>query len=344
VIEMLPQFYKNLFSGRSSISEDFWISREKEEEMFNTALRRNLTLYHGGIMVIGERNSGKTAFCRNMSERHFKKDKAHHIFPPAKGSCLVTDFEAEIRKVTKTQGTLEEIFELLPKGSMLCIHDMELWWERSAGGWDVINLLIRLINEYSHKFLFVVNTNPYAFSLMNKIVNFQDIFVSVIPLRPFGSMDLHEMIIRRHRSSGLKFVLHKTEEDDLSEIRLASLFNKYFDYSEGNPGTALKSWLSNIIKISDQKVYIKPPAIPDTRILTEMDDDWKILLIQLFLHKRMTYARINRMFFQDDVRTRGIIGSMSRAGIIEEKIEDLYVVNNYIEPHLIRALKREGLL
>ena len=344
VLNMLPQFYKNLFSGRSGISEDFWINRKQDEEIFSTGVKRLTSGYKGGIMIIGDRNSGKTAFCRYIAERHYKKEKIHHLFPIYTGSVQVSDFIAELQKVTSNMGSLVEIMESLPQGTVLIIHDLELWWERSVDGWDVIRLLISLINDYSNKFLFVVNMNPYAFELMNKMVNLQDAFISVIVIRPFDSRQIKEIIIRRHRSSGMKFILNKSEEDDLSEIRMASLFNKYFNYSEGNPGTALKAWLTNIIKVSEMKIYIQSPKLPDTKILSELEEDWKVLLIHLILHKRLSFQRITKVFFSDVARARAVINSMLRAGLIEERREELFILNNFIEPHLIKVFKNEELL
>jgi hypothetical protein len=255
----------------------------------------------------------------------------------------VSDFNAELSKVTCLNGSIQEIMESLPQGSVIVINDLELWWERSMDGWDVIKLIIGLINDYSKSILFVMNTNPFAFALMNKMVNLQDSFISVIPLNPFDSREINEIIIRRHRSSGLKFVLQNKEEDEISGIKIASLFNKYFNYSEGNPGTALKAWLGNIIKVSQKKVFIRYPRIPNTSVLAELDKDWEIVLVQLILHKRLTMERIKRIFFMDENKAKEIISSLLRTGLIEEKRENLYIVNQYIEPHLIKAFKEEGL-
>jgi amino acid transporter len=344
IIEKLPQFYKNLFSGRSSISEDFWIGREADEKIFKAGLDRINSGYQGGIMIVGDRNSGKTAFCRYISERHFKKEKVFHLFPVYSGSVRVPDFIEELKKVTNSYGSLKEIMESLPSKSVIIIHDLELWWDRSSGGWEVITLLTGLINDYSDRVLFIVNMNPYAFDLMNRMINIQALFVSVIPLRPFDSREIQDIIIRRHRSSGLRFVLNGRDEEEMSEIRMASLFNKYFNYSEGNPGNALKAWLANIIKVSEKKIFIKVPELLDSNILDHLDEDWKVVIIQLILHKRLTYERIRKIFFSDDAKTSEVISSLMRAGLIEEKRENLYIVNNYIEPHLITALKRNRAL
>lgn len=344
VIDNLPQFYKNLFSGRSNISEDFWVKREKDELLFRTATTRYNSGFQGGIMVIGDRNSGKSAFCRNITSKLFKKDKIFHIYPNPKGSSQISDFVFELERASNIRGSLEEIMASLPRGAVFIIHDVELWWERSPEGWDVVNLIIRLINEYSYKFLFVANMNEYAFELMNKVAGLQNEFISVIPLRPFDSEELQEMVIRRHRSSGLKFILNKHEEDDFSEIKMASLFNKYFDYSEGNPGTALKAWMGNITKVTKDNIYISPPHLPDTRVLADMDENWKIILVQLILHKWLTFERIKKVFHSNDSQTSHIISSLLRVGLIREINDEIFLVNSYVRPHLISVFKKEGLL
>ncbi|HEY9114076.1 MAG TPA: hypothetical protein VIN10_05210 [Bacteroidales bacterium] len=344
VVDLLPQYYKNLFSGRSNISEDFWVKRPKDEELFKTAVRRYQLGYKGGIMLLGDRNSGKSAFCSNIAKKLFKKDKVHHIYPLPNGSSSADDFMAELRKAINETGDIEEIMATLPQGTVFIIHDLELWWERSNLGWDVVKLLSKIINEYSSKILFVVNMNNYAFELMNKIVNLQNEFISVITLMPFDSKELQEMIIRRHRSSGMKFILVKKHENDMSAIQMASLFNKYFDYSEGNPGSALKAWMGNISKVSADTLHIVPPHIPDSRILADMDENWKIVLVQIILHKWMTKEKIKKIFNLDEEKAQNVISSLLRTGLVNKRNEDIYTLNTYISSQLIRVFKKEGLL
>lgn len=344
VIERLPQFYQNLFSCRSSISDDFWISREADELQFKTAIRRYKEGYHGGVLIVGERNAGKTAFSRHMAEKHFKKDRIFQLFPPAKGSTDPDDFITELRKVTNSSGTIEEIMAAIPPASLLVLHDLELWWERSSSGWEVVKLVMKLISDYSPKLLIVVNVNPFAYSLMNKVVGLQHMFISIISLRPFDSKELQQLIMRRHRSSGLTLMLNNKEINEVSEIRLARLFNALFDYAEGNPGVAMKAWLSNIVKVTDKSVHIRAIRQPDIRILNAIEEDWKLLLVQLFLHKRLSLDRVQAMFSLDQQSATDLLQAMIRTGLVELRHEGTFIVNGFIESHLIREFKKDNLL
>ena len=57
-------------------------------------------------------------------------------------------------------------------------------------------------------------------------------FISAIHCQPFDAEEIQEAILLRHRSSGFKFELDKQGEDEISNLRLANLFNSHFDISE----------------------------------------------------------------------------------------------------------------
>jgi hypothetical protein len=344
IMDTLPHYYKNLFSGRSSISEDFWVSRKYEEAMFEKAVRRFHSGHKGGVMILGGRNSGKTAFCRFVAKQHFADDKIYHLFAPQKGSVDLEEFVLEINKVTGLHGDLNEIFETLPYGSIFVIHDLALWWERSPGGYQVINRILKLINDYGDKCLIVINMNPYAFKVINDLIKIEDSFISIISSMPFDSQEIKEMIIRRHHSSGLKFKYQKRLEDNISEFKMAGLFNKYFDNTNGNPGVALNRWLTNIVKFSGEYIHITHPKFPNMEVLENLDDDWQVILLQLIIHKRLSMERLTKLLNLDPTETDEIVTTLKRTGLIVEKSSQVYMVNIYVEPYLIQVFKQKGLL
>ncbi|MEZ5195515.1 MAG: hypothetical protein R2764_03720 [Bacteroidales bacterium] len=344
VLDNLPHYYNNLFSGRSSISEDFWVSRTYEESMLSKALRRYREGHYGGILIVGDRNCGKTAFCRYYTKNHFSKEKVYHLFPLLRGSTAVTDFKAEIQKITNLSGEVDEILEALPHESVIVIHDLEMWWERSPKGYAVIKEIIRLITEYCSKCLFIVNLNPYAYEIINDTLKIEDVFISMINSMPFDSQELKEMIIRRHHSSGMKFKLKNRDEDSLSEFKLAGLFSRFFDNTEGNPGVSLNLWLSSIEKISGETIYINSPHQPEVSILETLDPEWQIILIQFILHKRLTREKLENLLLLESGVVEDMVESMRRNGLLTERANDLYMINVFAEPFLIKYFKQKGLL
>ena len=334
VYDKIPVYYKNLFSGRSSISEDFWIERKAGQAQFEKTYRHYLEGYRGGIMVLGERNSGKTAFCRYITRKYFNNEKAYHIFPPLYGSAKPEDFGKILSETTHMRGTTDEIFEKLQNGTVLVIHDLELWWEMSETGYSTLQLISEAIKKYSSKCLFIINMNQYTYKRINMIHNIEDSFIGTIFCRPFDSEDIKDLIMRRHKSGGMKIYMGDKGEDQLSDIRLAGLFNKFFNYSGGNPGLSLLAWVTQIKKVLNGKIYIEPPIVPNTGIFNNLNDDWQVILIQLIYHKRMDMNRLKNVLQLNDDEIVKLINSLLMTGLVKEKAKELYVINRYVDRFL----------
>ncbi len=334
VYDNMPAFYKNLFSGRSSISEDFWIEHKAERDQFDKAYNHFLAGYRGGIMIVGERNSGKTALCRHITKKHFASDRIYHLFPPLFGSVEPENFRKILNEVTNLSGDPFEVFERLPNDIILVIHDLELWWEMSESGFKTILLINSLIKKFSTKCLFILNMNQFTYSRINAIMDLDNNLIGTIFCRPFDSEELKELIMRRHKSSGMKIRLGKTDEEQLSDIRIAGFFNKLFNYSGGNPGLALYTWLTQIKKISNETFYVEPPVVPNTEIFENLNDDWQVVLIQLIYHKRMDMSKLKNVLEIEEAEIEKMINSLLMTGLVKEKTKGLFVINRYVDRFL----------
>ncbi len=340
----IPAYYINLFSGKSNIGEDFWVKRNYEENYFENALKRYYSIRRGAILITGLRNSGKTALCRHFSRTFFNIEQVYHVFPPLQGSSDVKDFERELRKITNLGGSIYDIFELLKYDSVLIFHDLELWWERTDGGLDIIDLINDLIRKYSQKCLFIFNTNIHSYNYINSLQRMEDNFLAVIHCRPFDAEDIKDLIIRRHRSSSLHFAIGKRSEENLSELRLAPVFNKIFRLSGGNPGLAVTIWLGMISDYSNEILSMKSPVIPDFNVMEEFPDDWLIILTQIVLHKRVTKEKLLKILELELPVIENILNAMLMSGVVIEKTANLYMVNSCLQSALCEVLERNELI
>lgn len=342
VLSVLPHYYVTLFNGKSSIGRDFWVDRPVEEDIFKKALKRYKEGYRGGILVIGGHNSGKTTFCRQMSLDHFKNQFVYHVFPPVQGSSDPADFHKAIAKATQKRGEAIQVLGRLPAGSTVVINDLELFWDSAESGNAVVSLLAEMIDQYSSKILFIVNINSFAWKTIDEPNQLSQYFIEEITLMPFDAEELRDLIIHRHRSSGM--TLGFEADEPLSEVQLARLFNRYFNYSQGQPGTALGGWLANIRKVSGNKLLINSPEYLDTQAFAEIENEWKALLKSLLIHKRMDYPTIGKVMKWDQDKVETIVLALQRAGLINEKIPGVFEVDQYIEPFLSRSFREAEVL
>jgi hypothetical protein len=256
-----------LFSGRSSISDNFWVTRPEEEKQMKDALNRYRSGMAGMMVVLGERNAGKTALCKYFCEKNFSDDRVYQLFSRDAGATRPEEFTLALQKATRIEGDSNEIFNSLVHGSVIVIHDLELWWERSGEeGLQTIRHIKRLIDAYSHKCLFMVNLNPFAYEVLKKTESLDTYSLGTIRCKPFNAFDLRRLVLTRHKSSGLQFVMGKKAEAEVGEVALARMFNHVFEYSHGNPGMAMNAWLCSIVKYQDRTLVLTMPEIPDLTV------------------------------------------------------------------------------
>ncbi|WP_339815921.1 hypothetical protein [uncultured Imperialibacter sp.] len=343
VLRELPGYYVSLFNGRSSIGRDFWVPRPREEAIFKKAVSRHRTGYLGGILVIGERNEGKTAFTKYAVSSLGNEKNFYAVFPPLQGTLDIAEFEKSLRKATLMQGSTKEILAQLPPGSIISINDLELFWERQANGMRIVEAIGDLIDEFSSRCLFVVNVNPHAFKLIDEMTGFSQKFIEIINMDAFDAEMIKDVIMKRHKSSGLSLSVGESEKD-ISEIELARLFNKYFDYSGGNPGTALNGWLTNISNVSHNQIETAAPPKLSLTFLKELDEEWVMILSQFVLHKRLDADKISRITGWDSVYISKVLLALIRSGAIVEKATGIYMIDPYLLPFIIRHFKERDLL
>ena len=118
----------------------------------------------------------------------------------------------------------------------------------------------------------------------------------------------------------------------------------YFNYSNGNLGTALHGWINSIKKVEANSLHIGFPTIPDQSILELFPDKWILLLIQLVLHRRLSVDRLNNLMLDDFPDIEKMVSRMKAAGILNEYGKDIVEINPFVEPFIINHLIKSDIL
>lgn len=344
VNRMLPFYYKQLFLGNQIIGKEFIIERKYETDCANNAIDIYRQGYNGALLVLGERHSGKSSLCRFIASKYFDRKNIFHVFPPDGGSIEPNEFKNRLFDILKQNGDYEKALNNIEQNSTIIFHDMELWWERSRKGFAVIEEMMELIYKYSDKCFFIVNAGTHSFKFINRIKPIENVFISAIECQPFDSEELQKAILLRHRSTGLKFQLGKQNEDLISNFRLAGLFNKYFDISNGNVGQAMHYWISNIIKVNPLAIDIRNPIVINNQALKKLNIDWLIILQQFMLHKHLSTARLKQLLDTDEDKKTLMIQFVKRSGLISEIRPGIMQISPYIQPLISKCLEEMDLL
>ncbi len=344
VLRALPFYYRQLFLGTPSLSNDLWVGGEEARAQASAAIERYRRGFRGAILVVGEARAGKTTLSQLIAHTHFKSEHIFQIMPPEGGSIDVNEWERRFQAAVGIQGDIDTCFRQLPLGSVLLIHDLEQWWERSPDGFVVLKVLLQWIDRYSEHCLFILNADTHAFRLIDKIRPLSDQLLQVIICAPCNAEQLKEVILLRHRSTGLKLELDGEQEDNLSEWKLAKLFTAFFDTSRGNVGVALQTWISQIQKVSHDTLTITPPVPPAVNVLDELAPLQRVLLVHLLLHGSVSHTRLLRISGLPEDVLQTEMDVLQRSGLVDTPAPGTWLVNPFMRPYLTQAFTDRRML
>ncbi len=339
VMQDLPFYYSNLFSGSSSIGEDFWVGMEEEISEGSRAVRSFSEGNPGMLIITGERSSGKSSLSKHLANLHFSKQNIFSLRAPLECTASAELFEETLLKNIYGTGTLTERLEALPGESVIIINDLELWWERKPSGTQVVEKIISLVRQFGKKILFIVNVNQHSLKIINQLSSVNSWALGLVFCQPSDARELRDLILIRHRASGMKFILNKKEEDSMTKREYARLFNRIFNLSSGNPGYAMNLWLAGIKKISDSILYIDPPPKEGINLPGTMKQEEIIFILQFVLHRRFSVKNLSSMLQNDSDSTEKTIQLLLRKGLLIEKFPGIYSLNPALEILLVKKLK-----
>jgi len=342
IIENVPFYYRQLFTGKQLTNTTIIRNRERELKMMAEATEQLKKRSGGAILVTGEILSGKSLFCEK-SAHDFFQGKVFRINPPIGGSTKVAEFIRLFREQTKTRykGT---IMDTLPQGSVLIFNDLELWWERNlVNGTAVLNRIGRMIDKYGKDYFFILNCNIHTLNFLTRVPEWYEKLITTIHLSPFSFDKLRQTILARHYSGGLHFSYDNYSENELPQNRSDKLFRRILDISEGNIGMALQLWISNISDIQGEQLVLTEPITKKMPTLTDAD---KLLLISQFVfHKHISFAKLARIYpYGKTDRLKETILGLVRSGILQEVGKEVFVLNPYIIPYLLKQLRKAQLI
>lgn len=340
LMKELPFYYASLFSGQSEAGEDFWVGRKKEINDCSRAIQRFKSGFSGALIITGERSSGKSSMSRKMADRHFSKEQIHAVRAPQACSADVELFTRKLLEAIGAQNrNIDDVFRALPAGKAIIIQDLGLWWERRPGGDAVVEMIKRLIDHFGHKCLFILNVNTHALRLIDRQTMLIRYSLATVNCAPFDARDLKNMLLLRHQAGGMKLRYNKKDEDRMTAWDQARLFNKLFDLSHGNPGTATILWLASIKKVSGKTLIMQPLWLPDPAVFEQLTPEQWFYVHQFVVNRRFSIEKLalNIEVPQEKVATD--IRTLLRAGILVEKFDGIYAIRPGLDHYLVDLLK-----
>ncbi|MCF8368738.1 MAG: hypothetical protein K9G76_06820 [Bacteroidales bacterium] len=341
IIKKIPFYYQQLFLSQYNYQPEFWFGRQKELGLARKAINRYKAGIKGCLVITGDAKSGKSFFANYLVNENQKDHPTYIINPSGTGPAHPDTFLEHLKEATGMGGSVHEIMDKLPENSMMVLDDLELFWERSENGLVVIDSVFNLVRHYSDKVFFILVFNKRVFKLINQINPFGHFALQVVQLGPFGSKEIQEVILFRHRTSGLKLQIEKNTPGHISQAQYARLFNQVFNFSGGNIGAALLAWVTGISDFKNDTILLQSPRLPDTAVFTKLPKETKIYLLQFLLHKQLSVQKLCNVLLEEEIKVNYTVNYLRRAGIINEKAGGIFAIDKFLQVHIAKYLMTE---
>ena len=342
VLSRLPFYYRQLFLEHAVATRDFWVPRPRVEARVELALDRFRRGYEGGLLIVGDPGAGKSSLAARITPRASGVPMLR-VPPPPHATADLVVFRKHLGQALGSGGDPEAALARLPAGTLIMVDDLDLWWERRIGGLDVIESILGLVDQFGGRCLFVVTATPTTDALLRQLVRLEERFLASVHLDPFTAESLRDIVLVRHRSTGMGLLVDGRRTQGLADWRLARFFNQLFDRTRGNVGEALQSWITAIDSLADEQIHVLTPETPRLTPLEELKPRQRALLGALMVHRRLPVEGIGRMTGLDTTALAEEVAALRRSGMAEES-GGVLVLNRYVEPDLRRALQALGVV
>lgn len=344
VLNTLPFYYTQLFIQKHYYQDEFWFGRQKLLNEAKKAINWYRSGHYGGVLISGDHNSGKTFMAQHIVSLFLQNHQLIIVNPPPGGSVEPNEFKRSLQNSSGINGNYRNIFSQLPVNTVILFDDIELWWEKSENGNKVILEIINLIKTYSNRFFFILTANRQSFEVINEMIKLDQYMLSVIECAPFNAKAIKETILFRHQSGGTKLQFEGNQKMNIISSKYASLFSKYFIYSNGNIGVALYSWIANITSFNNNTIFIKMPQVPDYSVFNSLDHESFIYLLHFILHKQITIQKLERITREKREKVTEKLLFLKRIGLINELPNKVYELNKYLYIHIYNKLKEKEMI
>ncbi len=342
--EQLPFYYRYLFLNKEFFNTDFWFHHEQEILQAKKAISGFHSGIGGAIIITGKANSGKSFFIHKIINDLAGKSRIYKIQAKRERKISKKTLNTAFQKSTQINGDNHKILNELPQKSFIVIENIELWWQRSENGNLIIDQLTDLIGNFGDKHLFILSLDADALNIIRQTSDLEMVTADEIRMSEFSAKQLQDAIMFRHNSSAVKFKIENQEktQDELKDKELARIFYRYFVLSEGNIGTALYYWMTNITDFDGNYLKVKILELPDHSPLNYLNTDSLLIISQFTTHKYLSFNHLQEILMLDKHILSKEFDFLVKVNVLQKSSANRYQINPAIYLPLRKLLTEKG--
>lgn len=340
----LSFYYRQLFQRRNLFITDYFAGREDIIERAGAVIERFRQGKQTSLCITGMPGSGASFAAIAIANKYFAPGKVYQIRPPDGGSADPAIFRRIAQQQINPEINLQSGLNELQDGSVIIIDNLELWWEKYPGGYKVIDIVLKLLEQYRQRFFFIFTCNKLALDILSHTSQLVQKVTSVLECSPLNAEELEAIIRNRHQASGFKIVLKNQSQEYLLPWKNAKIFARLFILSGGNISNSLASWLGMITGVQDEYVEISLTSSPDPDVfdhLKPVEDD---AIYQCLIHRKMSKMKLSRISGINQTQSARILQRLESLHILRINSQGYFELEPTIMHLMCKYLQRRSII
>jgi hypothetical protein len=359
-IEVQPIVYRRLFNFSPLNEEKLFVGRKNERQDFEESFNRWLKGNTGLIALVGERGSGRTTFVRIISKKIFQNIAVSSVRPdmPVLSTDALLEFLKDLFKKPKAS-SLDELEKILideDEKTVVILEDLHRMFLKTIDGLHTMQRFTLFMMHTDKIIFWVISCSYYAWNFLDRVIGIGALFGTVLFLSEFSAEELEELLMRRHRLSGIRLtfaadkILSRSKqlrklntESEREEWLKKRYMQQLEEISTGNISVAMLFWLRSMRVSSDSRFEVETGLSLDVGNFRSISTEDLFALTALIQHEALSipdFALVMNLTL-DDARLRLI--SLHNRGIVIEK-GDKYELHFFLYRSIIRLLYEKRFL
>ncbi len=334
-LESLPAIYRRLFRFEPLGEPALLVGRDRELEVLGQAIEDWRAGHNGLLALIGERGSGRSTLLQLLSTRLPGGLRQRKASPPGKlGS--EEELLAFLNQVfLLEEESLEALEKVLSEGEgteVVLLEDTHRLFLRTIEGLEVFNRFLLLMARTHDKVFWLLSCGLYAWLYLDKVLGVGRYVGQVLELKGLPADSLEELLLKRHRLSGIPLVFRadeatqrsksyrRLESDELRQEYLrGQFFEKLCQASGGNISVAMLQWLSSLRNQENRSFEIDGLTQLDAGIAELVDSEELFAIATTVQHESLTSQELARVFSVPERSARLLQTGLANKGILVER-------------------------
>jgi len=353
-IYKLPVIYRYLFENAPVKEVNLFLSRQKELEKIDTALKNWKLGNYAATLVIGENGGGKSSLLQHYIKT-IKESYKVYYFTENRFYHKENDFIELMQDIldNKNLKNEQDVVELIDsaKGQQIIVLDgLERIFLRKPGGFDCMHKLLSFIVSTNSQALWICSVSQNACNYLNKTISLKENFDYIVELDNLTSDEIRKIVLKRHRLSGYivqyEDDIKTSENNKNTKDRQSQLEKDFFmelnRFSNSNISLSLYYWMESISKFTDKELFIKRFISPDFAFLETLSAEKIYTLLLIVLHGKITVDIHAAICNQSAAKSLKILTILKEDSLLILK-GDNYMLNGILYRHVVQLLKSRNL-